>query len=134
MRGRVRTRELPLIGERSDMSAAMSVPYPILLGHIADGIEISVASEARQEDLSLTALVNGVLAGFKPFHKQGLRLDQSSFNEGTNELLVLAMLRPGADAQQTVIEFRDVATQSVDRFIVTPVPDSPDVIEVLVDR
>ena len=116
------------------MSAAMNVPYPISLGHIAQGFEITVAPKEMQYDLSLTALINGVPTDFKPFDRQGMRLDQQDFVEGTNELMVLAVLKPGAQAKHAVLEVKDVATQSVDQFIMTPTHDGPEFVEVLVER
>lgn len=112
---------------------AMNISTPISLGHIENGLEISIAPEVMQDHLSLLALVNGVVAEFKSFHSKGLRLAQYAFDEGTNQLLVVAMLKPGANSQQTVIEFKDLANDSIDRFIVAPTHDQPDTIEVLIE-
>ena len=115
------------------MSLAMNLSCPISLGQVSQGFDISVAPEEMQDHLSLIALVNGVVVAFKPFHSQQMRLGQFTFDEGTNELLVLALLKPGVNSRQSVVEFKDVATQSVDRFIMTPTHDNPDYIEVLVE-
>ena len=115
------------------MSIAMSISSPISLGHFDEGLEISVAAPKMQDQLALLAVINGAFAEFKPFHQDSLQLAPHAFDDGTNELLVVAMLKPGANPEQTVVEFKDTATQSADRFIVAPTHDLPDTIDVLVE-
>ena len=122
------------IGERSAMymtSEALSISSPISIGHVEQGIEIAIAPAAMQENVALVAHVNGALASFAPFHNSAMQIDEHALVEGTNELTVLAILKPGANAQQMTIEITDTATQVADRFVLTPTHDAPDTIELL---
>ena len=114
-------------------SEALSISSPISLGHIEQGIEIAIAPEEMQENVALIAHVNGAFASFAPFHHGAMHIEQHALVDGTNELNVLAILKPGANAQQMTIEITDTATQTADRFILTPTHEAPDTIDVLVE-
>ena len=114
-------------------SEALSISSPISLGYVEQGIEIAIAPEEMQENVALIAHVNGAFASFAPFHHRVMQIEQYVLAEGTNELNVLAILKPGANAQQMTIEIKDTATQLADRFVLTPTHEAPDTIEVLIE-
>ena len=114
-------------------SQALSISSPISIGHVEQGIEIAIAPAEMQKNVALVAHVNGVFASFASFHKSAMQIEEHALDEGTNELTVLAILKPGANAQQMTIEITDTATQIADRFVLSPTHDAPDTIELLVE-
>ncbi|MGI9409784.1 MAG: hypothetical protein ACR2OV_06905 [Hyphomicrobiaceae bacterium] len=114
-------------------SEALSISSPISLGYVEQGMEITIAPAEMQENVALIAHVNGALASFAPFHHRVMHIEQHALVEGANQLSVLAILKPGANAQQMIIEIADAETQIADRFVLTPTHEAPDTIEVLVE-